>query len=280
MQTYLSKTSDTPNVGNTTASVVDNSTRNSNLQRKADLANSSLPIQRRAKEADLLDYMEAYGPEIDKTNSMVALLRLVINDPLSVGRSPFTFSPLRFTDNYNECKVGLPFGNIYPKMVQNIVVPDPKAKIDMSCPNVKNLSAKLRPSRIRRMFAIHELEHLRLFYQNTNKTLIFTNGDCGEPSSEPITKSMFVPLKKEICDCLQNAVPKDLDEKLKNYIAERLMYIKRPFSLEQGDNHPLNTTARELTTVMLELITFCEFLHDERLAQFEAIARDVYQRWK
>ncbi|MCQ2098946.1 MAG: hypothetical protein MJZ10_01395 [Fibrobacter sp.] len=271
--TYTSKSVSAPKIASSTsASISDKSSQAGSLQRKADLVNASVPpIQRMVEQTTLDQYIAAYGPEISKTGTLHALQTLITNNI-------YPSSPLRFTDEYGGC--GVVRDSKPPYKVIFLKIPKPDAPVDMTCPNVQNLSAKLDADSIKRMFAIHELEHLRLFYQNSQGNLQSLDYDYGEPSMNPNIKSMFVPLKRILCNHLHEAIPKGLNEKLKAYIEERLMYIQKPKSLEQSDESSENRTARELTTVLIELRTFCESLHDDRLALFESRVREAYERWK
>lgn len=259
------------------------SDENDAVQCASKLANSfGQPIQRTIKHVDINDYVNAYGSEIHQTGTLTALLCMVRDYQFYAANT----KPLRFTDDYSKC--GVMRMLVAPYSVLCIKIPDPQAPVDYNCENVKNLSSKLSPKQIKSMFAIHELEHLRLFYKNSGGNLNNMNVNAGEPSVNPTIMTYFVLLKKNICERLREKIPQTLNKKLKDYIGERLGYIMRPKSLEERDDSTENKTARELTTVLIELKKFCENYHASYPREYERLGMDefenevsaCYNRWR
>jgi len=255
-----------------TTSINDASANSMTLQCHAKMMNSStMPIQRKLYYVGFDDYQDAYGPEIAETNTYKALKKLEALKPAG------WMSPLAFTDDYRECAVSR---DPTTKRISRIKIPHPNPDIKMDSGNAKYLlSAGLDPKKIKRMHAIHELEHLRLFYENSQESLINLESFHGEPSMNPNIISMFVFLKDEICNYLFDAIPKELPENLKAYIKERLLYIRKPKDLNASASSPENATAKELTTVLIELKKFCEFYHNDSLSLFKFRVNEVCARW-
>ena len=243
------------------------------VQCASKLANSfGRPIQRTTTFTDINGYENAYGPEIEQTGTYDALKYMEDHGPEKIA---YGTPPLRFTDDYRMCGVTRSPDDTHHVIC--IKIPDPQAPVDMKCENVKNLSSKLTSMEIKRMFAVHELEHLRLFYKNSGENLNNMSEDAGEPSMNPTITNCFVLLKKNICDSLGNAVPKNLNIELKNYIKERLGYIMRPKKLEESDDFPENKTARELTTVLIELMKFCECYSEHHPEEYVTVGMDKFK---
>lgn len=268
---------------NTAKSVADSSSQSATLQRHATLAN--MVVQRDPESVNssaqqsqtfgtirfvaLDEFYEAYKSEIDQTNTLSALVAL---NEFKKGDHAFGF-----TTDFGKCKVSR---NPADKVINFIIVPDPKRDVDKRCEDVVNLSTRLDDDRIRRIFAIHELEHLRLFYKNSGMNLKRVDDKAGEPSMNPVIMSWFVPLKKDICNRLRDAIPKKLDKSLKKYIENRLDYIMKPKDSKLAIDSPENSTARELTTVLMELLKLCEFCNDRSLDLFKSRVRECYCSWQ
>ena len=244
---------------------------------------NNISLQRTVVDAELNDYENAYGAEIARTGTWAALNRMREN--FLFGARKNIWYPFKFTDDFIECGVrtrptGINTNGQYINEVLFIVIPDPRKDPynvnNMKYPNVKNLFHRLNAEDVRRVFAIHELEHLRVMWKNTGGILKADNTDFGEPFPQGNLKDFSIPLKRELVDKLRNKIPKNLDKKLKAYIEMRLSYMFNPDKSWTYESE----TAREVTSVLLELIKFCECVHGSGLKEFKNELNLYYEKWK
>ncbi len=247
---------------------------------------NNISVQRRVVDAELNDYENAYGAEIARTGTKAALNRM--RDNFLFGARKNAWYPFKFTDDFGECKVcsrltGINANGQNINEVLFIIIPDPRMEPynvnNMRFPVVKNLSHRLSAKDARRVFAIHELEHLRVMWKNTGGILRANNTNFGEPYPQGSLKGFIIPIKKELVDKLRDKIPKNLDKKLKAYIEERLSYMLNPNKVLTPWVY-VNDTACEVTSVLVELIKFCECVHNRSLKEFKDELNWYYERWK
>ena len=283
--TYAQKSSIVQKVADSkAASILDSSAQGESLQRKADMVNGTVQCknercgcgnvaQMQMVNTDYNNYNRLYADEIQRTKTSDALT--------SLGN---VVGKLRFTDDLYECKVS-PFddntvgnaiahnSNKIEDYVNFVCIPGEKFKMPgAQCAKgvYHKLQKKVNSKDIRRIYAIHELEHLRIINKNiTDGTAAV--GMLGEPG-----RILDYNAKKQMKSEIEREIP--LKDNLTNegvkakYIRERLDYAVFP-CLKGVDS------SRECPSVLLELIKLCEAcpeLKTERWEPFKVKLVDCY----
>lgn len=297
--TYAQKNETTQRAAdNTAAAVHDNSPQSECLQRKADLTNAYDVVAQRKSECSrsadiptlqkrnegctcenvaqmktvdalIEDYYGLYGNEIDQTDTFGSLMCL----ELAGGK-------LKFTDTLDECEVHPYKPNEYAgaleqkdrdinKYVEFVCIPGLNFKMGNICEDkdgtYRNFGEKAKNDGvdIRRIYALHELEHLRIINKNITEGKA-SKFHLGEPQLDlPLYRN---DVRKEKIREIENAIPPNGKEGVKaSYIRKRLEYAKS-FS--------------EYPTVLLELIKLCEIdseLQTDRWKPFSDKLKECYR---
>ena len=292
--TYAQKSSTVQKAADSkAASVLDSSAQNESLQRKADMANGAVQCknercgcgnvaQMKMEDTDYDNYNDLYADEIQRTETSDALT--------SLGN---VAGKLKFTDDLYDCKVR-PFdnntvGNAIANKSKNIedyvefvCIPG----LDFKMPDAKcrkgvyhNLQQKVNLNDIRHIYAIHELEHLRIIDKNISDGTAAV-GALGEPQYQSGTKSNYDEKKRMLYE-MEKAIPKKFFSKNEGvkakYIRERLNYAFVP-SLGTNPN-----SFMEYPSVLIELIKLCEVcpeLQARRWKSFKKKLEECHQNFK
>lgn len=254
------------------ASVHDASPQLASLQRKATLANGmaqcDLPIQRMTISTNFEGYDNAYHEEIESTGTK-EILETLSNHPDN------GFPRLQFVDDYAHCGVN-PEEADSAFQAKRVKIPNPKEHDEKSDHDyIGNLvgQGQMTRQKMNGMFAIHELEHLRVIDENKRKHLRDSKSTMGEPLKSAYVTGENEPYKNFICENLAKYIPANASPETRTYILKRLEYIKRPFP-DKGNTD--NDTAREFPSVLVELIYFCDSVSDD-LSDFKAQLCGCYE---
>lgn len=239
--------------------------------------------QLQMQNTDYKNYKKLYAAEIKKTKTSGALKLL--------GKYA---GKLKFTDDLKECKVK-PFDEATVRNAIGGKITDIKRYVDYVCvPGLNfempgpecqngayhNLQQKVKLNDIRRIYAIHELEHLRIINKNISEGKAAV-GALGEPQHQLGTKSNYEE-KKEMGDEIEKIIPQKSSSKNEGvkakYIRERLKYAVCP-SL---DSNGLNSFM-EFPSVLRELIKLCKVcpeLRTRRWKPFRKKLEECYNRFQ
>ena len=206
-------------------------------------------VQRMTTSATLREYKNAYQEEIDLTETENIL------EDLETHPDQGQYSRLQFVDSYRHC-------GINPEEVNSalpakrVKIPNPNVHLDDEPDYIKRISDNgfMDRTKMDRMFAIHELEHLRIINENRVNHLRNDKEHIGEPKRACLMTGDNKIYKESMCEVLKKKIPNDIDENVKEYIRQRLEYIKKPFP-DKPDSE--NDYARECPSVLVELIYFC-----------------------
>lgn len=254
------------------ASVHDASPQLASLQRKATLANGmgqcGLPIQRKTDSTNFEGYDNAYHEEIESTGTR-KILKTLSENPDS------GFPRLQFVDDYAHCGV-IPEETSSAFQAKRVKIPNPEEHDEKSDHDyIGNLVGQrlMTRQKMNGMFAIHELEHLRVIDENKRNQLQDSKNAMGEPLKSAYVTGENEPYKNYICENLAKYIPANASPETRTYILKRLEYIKRPFP-DKGNTD--NDTAREFPSVLVELIYFCDSVSDD-LSDFKAQLCGCYE---
>lgn len=203
------------------------------------------------------NYKDLYAGEIQRTGTSAALARL----------ENFA-GKLKFTDDLKECKVKpldkTTVGNAIgerttdiERYVDFVCVPGLNFKMPGSGDSngvYHNLKQKVKLKDLRRVYAIHELEHLRVINKNISEGKAAV-GALGEPQYKSGKISNLVE-KKKMKDEIEKTIPQKSSSKNEGvkakYIQERLKYAV--FLYIGADPN----SSMECPSVLIELIKLCE----------------------
>lgn len=254
------------------ASVHDASPQSASLQRKAALANGmaqcDLPIQRMTISTNFEGYDNAYHEEIESTGTRNILKTLSENPDGG-------FPRLQFVDDYAHCGVN-PEEADSAFQAKRVKIPNPKEHDEKRDHDyIVNLvgQGQMTRQKMNGMFAIHELEHLRVIDENKRNHLRDSKNAMGEPLKSAYVTGENEPYKNFICENLAECIPANASPETRAYILKRLEYIKRPFP-DKGDED--NDTASEFPSVLVELIYFCDSVSDD-LSDFKTQLCGCYE---